>query len=163
MAKPFRFRLETVLRVRRQREDAAKRVVADRLRQMAEVKAEMAAMQGQIASELDAFREAHGSGTLDMRQVARHRYWLVQLDQGVMTNESRLRDLESALAKERQELAEARKQVRILEKLEERQRERYMKELERAEAAENDEIGTVLAMRKRREEAEHLSHAQAGL
>ncbi len=159
MAKRFQFRLETVLRVRRQREDAAKRVVADRLRQIAEVKSEMRAMQDQIDSELSAFRASHASGELDMRQVARHRYWLVQLDQGVMTNTSRLRDLERALAQERQELGEARKQVRILEKLEERQRERYMKALERAEAAENDEIGSVLYLRQRRETAEPMNHA----
>lgn len=149
MAKRFKFRLETVQKVRRQREDAAKRVVAERLREIAAVHADIGSMQEQIRREIDGFRQTHATGRIDVTQIARHRHWLVQLDQSALTCRSRLAELQDHLSHERGALTEARREVRILEKLEERQRERYMKELARAENRENDEIGNALYFRQR--------------
>ena len=148
MAKRFEFRLATVLRIRRQREDAAKRVVAERLGEVAAVQSEIAALQEQIRSETGAFRQTHATGQLDVGQLKRHRRWLLQLDQSELLARNRLGELNRLLAVDRAALTEARKQVRVLEKLEERQRERYLKELNRAEMRENDEIGGVLHLRQ---------------
>ncbi len=149
MAKRFRFNLETVLKIRQQREDAAKRVVAARLRQIAEVEGEIAGLQTQIRLEIDAFRRSHAQGRIDVTRITRHRHWLIQLDQGVLIARHRMSELQQELARERAVLTEARKQVRVLEKLKERRYQRYRKELARAEARENDEIGNVLHMRQR--------------
>ncbi len=148
MAKQFEFRLETVLKLRKQDEDAAKRVVAERLREIRGVEAEITGLRGQIAQQLDAFRETNAAGQLDMTQISRHRFWLTHLDRGVLLGQHRLAELHGELAKERAALAEARKRVRILEKLKERQYERYRKELDRAEAIENDEIGKAIYLRQ---------------
>lgn len=150
MAKRFKFRLETVLKIRRQREDEAKRAVAERLRQITSVHDEIESLQRQIGREIGAFRQSHAIGRIDTDKIVNHRHWLIHLDQGVLLARSRLGELETELAKERSTLAEARKRVRALEKLEERQRARYMKRLSRAEAVENDEIGNALHLRRQR-------------
>jgi len=149
VAKRFKFRLETVLKIRKRREDAAKREVAVRLGEIARVEGEMAALREQIRVEIDGFRASHATGQINVTQIARHRHWLVHLDRGVLTCENRLRELRERLSGDRAALAEARKRVRVLEKLEERQRERYMKDLNRAEVRELDEISNVLFVRQR--------------
>ncbi len=149
MAKRFKFRLATVLKIRKQREDAAKRVVADRLREVGQVQGEIDSLQDQILRELGMFRESHATGRIDVTQIARHRHWLIHLDQGVMLARTRLGELQDQLSGDRAALAEARKQVRVLEKLEERQYERYMKDLNRAETRELDEIGNIVHLRQR--------------
>jgi flagellar export protein FliJ len=149
MAKRFEFRLQTVLRIRKQDEDACKRVVADRLRRINAVHSEVVALQGQIAGEVNAFRQTHAVGRLDMRQVMQHRHWLIHLHQGVLMAHSRLAELQRQLEQDRIALTEARRRVRVLEKLKERQYERYRHELNRLEARENDEIGNTLYLRQR--------------
>ncbi|MBN1345966.1 MAG: flagellar export protein FliJ [Phycisphaerae bacterium] len=149
MARRFKFRLETVLKIRKQREDAAKRVVAERLRQVAAVQDETAALQRQMDQEIAGFRQSHSAGRIDITVTRRHRHWLIHLDQGILMAHGRLAELHRALAGDRAILTEARKQVRILEKLEERQRERYRQELTRDEARENDEIGNALYLRQK--------------
>jgi flagellar FliJ protein len=149
MAKRFEFRLQTVLRIRKQDEDACKRVVADRLRRIKAVHSEVVALQGQMADEIRAFRQTHAVGRLDMRQVMQHRHWLIHLQQGVLMANSRLAELQRQLEQDRIALTEARKRVRVLEKLKERQHERYRHELNRMEARENDEIGNTLYFRQR--------------
>lgn len=150
MAKRFRFRLETVLKIRKQREDEAKRVVAERLRRIADVGNDIDSMRSQISSEIKSFRQSHASGRIDTARISNHRHWLIHLDQNVLASKSHLGELEAELAQERVALGEARKQVRVLEKLEERQRARHAKELNRAEALESDEIGNNLYLRQRR-------------
>jgi flagellar protein FliJ len=148
MAKRFRFRLDTVLKVRKQREDVCRRAVADRLRQIAAVQAEIGSLQHQIGEEIGAFRQVHSVGRLDMTQIVRQRHWLIHLHQGVLMAQASLGDLHKKLEEDRRVLVEARKQTRVLEKLKERQIERHQKETARAEAIENDEIGNVLYARQ---------------
>ncbi len=148
MAKRFKYRLETVLKLRKRDEDACKRVVADRLRRIQAVQFEIAGLQGQIRSEIVAFRQKHAVGTLDMGRVQQHRHWLIHLNHGVWRGQAHLAELEKQLSDDRKALAEARKRARIMEKLKERQLERHKRELDRAEAIENDEIGGVLYLRQ---------------
>jgi len=143
MAKRFRFRLDTMLKIRRQREDQHKRIVAERIRQITQVREQIAAIERQIQEEIEAIRTGQGARTIDIQQLMRHRHWLGHLNKGGLEAESRLRFLEARLAQERAVLAEAVKQRRILEKLKERQWERYRKEEDRSEIRESDEQATV--------------------
>src|SRR5580765_133135 len=131
MAKPFQFRFETMLKLRRQREDEHKRIVADRRRQIAQVREQMAALERQIEEETDAVRRSTMSGTIDLQQTVRHRHWLGHLHRNSLEAAARLRFLEARLAQERAQLAEAAKQRRVLEKLKERQLDRFQSELNR--------------------------------
>ncbi|MHC4609191.1 MAG: flagellar export protein FliJ, partial [Planctomycetota bacterium] len=58
-----------------------------------------------------------------------------------------LSELRAQLALEREALEEASKGLKVIEKLEERQRDRHNLALSRAERAEADEIGSQFARR----------------
>lgn len=143
MARQFQFRFETMLKLRRQREDEQKRVVADRLRQISQVRAQLDSLQRQIEQETQAVRHAASGGTIDLQQMVRHRHWIGHLHKGTLEAQARLRFLEARLAQERTQLAEAAKQRRVLEKLREHQYERYTDELNRRETRELDELATI--------------------
>ena len=143
MAKRFAFRFDTMLKIRRQREDQHKRVVAERIRQIAQVNERIAAIDRQIHDEIAAIRSGQESGTIDIQQVMRHRHWLGHLHRGGLEMAGRLRFLEARLAQERAVLAEAVKQRRILDKLKERQWNRHRIEEDRRETRESDDLATV--------------------
>jgi flagellar FliJ protein len=143
MARRFQFRFETMLRIRRQREDEHKRIVADRLRGITQVREQIASLNGQVEQEMEAIRHGQQPGTIDLQQAVRRRHWLGHLHRAALECEARLRGLEAKLAQERAALAEAARQRRILEKLKERQWEQYVAELERLETKESDEMATI--------------------
>lgn len=143
MAKRFVFRFETMLKIRRQREDEHKRIVASRIREIARVRDQMATLDRQIHDELAAIRAGQSPGTIDMQQVIRHRHWLGRLHKAVLDSQARLRFLEARLAQERAALAEAAKHRRVLEKLKQRQWERYRMEQDRIETRLTDDMTTV--------------------
>lgn len=140
MAKRFCFRFETLLRIRRQREDEHKRIVAARVGQIRQVKERMNSLDQQIHDELQAIRESQSPGRIDMHQVVRHRHWLGCLHKAVLEGQAQLRGLEAQLAQERVALAEAAKQRRILDKLKERQSRRFQEELDRQETRAADDM-----------------------
>jgi flagellar FliJ protein len=143
MAKRFAFRFATMLKIRRQREDEHKRVVAERLRQIAQTRDHQMVLERQIRDEVDAIRDSQARGSIDIQQVMRHRHWLGHLHKGVLEADARVRFLEARLAQERVVLAEAMKQRKILEKLEEQQWQRHLHEEEVREMKESDELATV--------------------
>lgn len=143
MAKRFAFRFETLLKIRRQREDHHKRVVADRLRQISLAQGQIGRLDQQIAEEMVAIRAGRGPGMLDIQQAIRHRHWLGHLHKCVLEEQSKLRVLEGRLAQERAVLAEAVKQRRILEKLKERQHQRHVAAEEKRETQQLDEMATM--------------------
>ncbi|MBP7933858.1 MAG: flagellar FliJ family protein [Phycisphaerae bacterium] len=143
MAKRFTFRFETMLRIRRQREDERKRIVASRLREIRNLQKYMASLEQQIHDELRAIRIGRQPGTIDMQQIIRHRQWLGCLHKSVLEGQAKARFLEAELARERADLADAAKQRRILEKLKERQWEQHRSEQDRVEALAADDLTTV--------------------
>lgn len=143
MAKRFTFRFETMLKIRRQREDQHKRIVAERMRQIKAGREQIAGFERQIADEVNAVRAGREPGTIDIQQAIRHRHWLGHLHKGVLEAEAKLRVLEARLAQERAVLAEAVKQRRILEKLKERQHQRHVAAEEKREMLQLDELATM--------------------
>lgn len=152
MAKRFSFRFATMLKIRQQREDEQKRLVADRLRQIAQVRDHRRSLQRQIDDEVTAIRDSQVRGSIDIQQVMRHRHWLGHLHKGVLEAEARARFLEARLAQERVVLAEAVKQRKILQKLKERQWQQHLREEEVRQMKESDELATVRYVFDRNEE-----------
>jgi flagellar FliJ protein len=143
VAKRFIFRYETLLKLRRQREDHHKRIVAERVRQLVAARERLSALQGQIAEEEAAIRAGQEPGTVDMQQIIRHRHWLGRLQRQVLEAQGAIRALEDRLAQERAALAEAVKQRKILDNLRERRLERHLQEENRRETNAADDLTTV--------------------
>ncbi len=143
MAKRFQFRFETMLKIRRQREDEQKRVVAERLGQIATVEQELAQLDGLTNRGMDSIRTVQQAGRIDLQQAMAQRGWVAHLHKAALDAQSRLRGLEARLAQERSLLAEAAKQRRILEMLRERQLERHRMEQQRVETQMADDLTTT--------------------
>ncbi len=152
MAKRFKFRLEVVRTLRKQKEDKCRRVVAERLRQVNGVRDRMGRLMESLHDEQSVIR-SHASpgdgasGVLDMSELRRRHAYVNQLRRSVTDAHGELAKLEAAFEQERARLAEASKDLKVIHKLEERQRARYELGVRRAELAEADEIGAQFARR----------------
>ena len=113
--KRYVFRLETLLRLRQQREDEQKRVVASRLRKIKTIEQQKEVLQVRIAEQVDSMRALLTGGETDMDQVKAGRHWMVRLRRGVLEADGAITTNRTILAQERADLANARKGTKILE------------------------------------------------
>jgi len=145
MARRFSFRFETLLRIRKQREDEKKRAVARRLKQLAVVRARHDNLASAIKAETMALRYSLRGETLDVDQFRWGRHWLTHLRRGLLEADAEIAAQRALLAQERAVLVEARKDTEVLARLKERRREAYLAESGRLEQIETDEMNTVRA------------------
>ncbi len=143
MAKTFTFRFETMLKIRRQREDHHRRIVANRLREIQTIVDQLGALDRQIEETTQLMRFSQAEGTVDIQNIVRSRHWMGHLQRNVLELQASRRGHEAKLAQERAALGEAAKQRRVLEKLKERQRARYLEEMDRREMREADEMSVM--------------------
>jgi flagellar FliJ protein len=162
MARPFRFRLETVLKLRKQNEDEHKRIVADRVRQLNEVRRRLTQMENQIELEAELVRAGRIRGRIEAQDLARGRHWLSYLQRALLETQDHMRTVEARLDRERAELARAAKEAKALEKLKERQRQRHQAEEKRIERRELDEMAILRFAPPRSSEPRGASQNRTG-
>jgi len=143
MAKRHTFRLETLLRLRRQREDEQKRVVASRMRRIRSLENNKQTLEVRIADQVEVMRGLLSEPLMNVDQMKSGRHWMVRLRRGVLEADAAISAERAMLAQERRGLAEKRKDTKILDRLKERQREVYLSELARLDQAEMDELNTT--------------------
>ncbi|MCG3137972.1 MAG: hypothetical protein HJJLKODD_01828 [Phycisphaerae bacterium] len=143
MAKRFRFRLEPVLRVRRMKEETQQRQLATQVRELVRRESRATLLQQQIVGEVEQFHGGTLVGVLDVQLIARRRYWINHLQRQLMDERHLIGQQQQVVERERQKLAEAAREVQVLEKLEEKARQRYQQQLDRAEQADADEMAVM--------------------
>lgn len=143
MAKRYTFRFETLLRLRRRREDEEKRVVAARLREIRRLEDRQRALLGRIDDQTRLTRRALCDATVDIDRLKIGRHWITRLRRGVLEAEAEIATNKAILSQERLRLVAASKQAKVLSRLKERRLDRYRAEQERLEQAESDEINTL--------------------
>lgn len=148
MARRFIFRLETVLRLRRQALEECQRVVADRLRRIAEERALIASCRRRIGAEAEQSRLVRCKASLNVVAVRRHQDHVMYLEQTIEAAQQRIQEHEEHLRRERAELAKASVAVKAIERLKERRYARYLEEVKRAERLEQDELTTQMYLRQ---------------
>jgi flagellar protein FliJ len=141
MAK-YRFRLETLRKLRASQRDEMRRKLAE-AHQAAEL---LAAQQAAVAEEIVAVQEAQrrtiGSATTDVNQLLEaHRYQAVlRAQQHTLMSQAEL--LAEEVERRRRRVIEADRQVRVLDKLDERKRREHQQVKMRAEVKELDEVAS---------------------
>ena len=108
MAKRFTFRLETLRRLRAQREDEQKRVVAARLRKIQELEAEKQLLQQRILEQTEHMRSWLNASTVDVDLLKTGRHWVLRLRRGVLETDARINLEQTMLAHERARAAEGK-------------------------------------------------------
>jgi len=148
MAKKDRFRLETVLKLRRQRENEHQRIVAERLREIMRTQERIMKLSDQIDQEIDAMRGGRRGGKLDVTEIAKHRHWVTHLQRGVLETEAQVRSLQAKLAQERAELVAASRDKKALDTLKSRHESKLRREAKKRLRLEEDEMASRLYLRQ---------------
>lgn len=102
-------------------------------------------LEDRIQQQTEQVRDALRSSTLNLEDLKLSRHWMVRLRRGVMETNSALKTMCAILAKERQQLAEAAKDKKVLARLKERRLAEYLAEVDRREQLELDEMNAQRA------------------
>lgn len=144
----FKFRLQTLLRLRIAERDQRRAELAKALRAEEVLRAEEQRVtdeQAQLARQTQALKNP-GSADVDSL-LQTHRYEIVLLSQRKQVA-SQLTQVQAESERRRLALVEADRQVRVLEMLRERQLATYRQAADREEMKEFDEMAIVAANRR---------------
>jgi flagellar FliJ protein len=143
MAKRHTFRLETLLRLRRQKEDEQKRVVASRLRRIRTLEENKHVLESRIAEQTETMRAMLVEECMEVDQLKSGRYWVIRLRRAVLETDAAIAAERALLAQERLGLTERRKDTKVLQRLKEKQYEAFMAEERRQEQFETDDLNAA--------------------
>lgn len=139
MSRAFRFRLERLLDLRRQKEEVAQRGLAEAMRSVQEQNRKLLGMM----AERDAGKadlRAMRTKELDLGRLRIQEDWLGSLERRIGAEFDRLQDLVRGEIGKRRELTEAVRGVKVLERLRERRRRDWARGAEREERKFLDEV-----------------------
>lgn len=139
----FEFRYETLLRIRRQREDERKRIVAARLQEIAKLEARRQAIVDRIRQQSEETRRMLSCDTVNVDELKFGRHWMLRLQRGVLETEAAIVRQRAALVEERVRLVEATREVKVLVRLKERRQAAFALEMNRREQLELDEMSVM--------------------
>ncbi|HVX33343.1 MAG TPA: flagellar export protein FliJ [Solirubrobacterales bacterium] len=146
----FRFRLERVHDIRRQRERGAQEELAAALGQQAGQEAALGQVEATIADARERFRGASGAGeVLSGSDLAASQAYLERL---AGRRALAVRDLNASrdeVGRRRRELEAAARERQALDRLRDRRRAEHDRELARAESARLDELALAGHRRRR--------------
>jgi flagellar FliJ protein len=149
----FVFRLEAVLDTRRLAEQ-------QRQRELAEVSAQMVALQNELRALNETadlatsdIRQNRLIGQLDMAFIAAHRRYMGAVQRKALELVQRMALVQRQLDQARAALGEAAKQRKIIERLREKQLARWRAEISRKELEQLDEVSMQLHRMKQLSEA----------
>jgi flagellar protein FliJ len=141
----FVFKLAGVLKQRLHVERQRQRDLAERHAHLGQLQQQLRQLNERVQATNDDVRSNRLTGTLDMSFLAAHRRFLAAMQRGAVEVVQRMavaqRQVDEALAA----LAEAAKQRKVIEKLREKQLERWRAEQDRREAADLDEVSMQIS------------------
>lgn len=149
MAKRFVFRFEVLRRLRQQKLQECQRLVAERQRKIQAIETRIATMTQQLEAHGRHIRELitpdARTGPVDVTAVRLERHFSNYVRHNILSAQTSLGQQRRELAREQADLADAHKQVKVLDKLEEKQRSRHEKAAARKDRIEQDEVAAQFA------------------
>ena len=144
----FKFQLEGVLQHRKNIEEQKQRALAPILAEMQRLKNELSELDQTARTAVADLRDNRLTGHLDLSFLAAHRRFTGSVQRKAVALAQKMAIVQREIDKARADLAEAAKQRKIIEKLRERQLERWQIQQHRQEMEELDDIGMQLAFRQ---------------
>jgi flagellar protein FliJ len=142
----FVFQLDAVLRHRKMIEEQRQRELGAVQTVMAAMEAELRSIDETAKGVSEDVRNNRLTGTLDMTFLAAHRRYLLAMQRKAVALAQRMAAQQQLVDAARRQLAEAAKQRKIIEKLKERQHERWKAEQSRKELEQLSEVNMQLAL-----------------
>ena len=146
MARKFRFRLETLRRVRELEQDAQRRCLAVAIREVSAMEGQLTKLGEQLRDTFESCRTERDFGRLDAATLRAHQQHTEYLHRGIRDAQIQLVARQEQVGEEQAKLAQARKKLRVLEKLREKKRESYLREVVREEQKETDEAASQMML-----------------
>lgn len=141
----FVFKLEGVLRHRQFVERQRQRELADLQSQMNTLHNALRDLDQRAQANVDDLRRNHLVGRLDLNYLATHRRYMLAVQQQAMELARQMAVLQRQIDQARAALAEAARQRKVIEKLRERQWERWKADQDRSEMNQLDEVGMQMS------------------
>ncbi len=145
--KPFNFRLQPLLKLRRQTEEQKKRVVGNLLAQINHQQQQALQLGTELKRQGQILTQRVAQGNVDLPWIAAYRTFVVQTRKAINAHVQQVAQIQQNLTQARAELAHAAQQTKILEKLKEKRRQRYHHQLKRLEANQQDEVAAHIFLR----------------
>lgn len=136
----FVFRFETVLRYRRHRRDLCRTLLARLFEDDRKLEQQGTQIDTDRRSQLNEIRELAGESAVDIDRAAARRYYAGQLGIDTLILQQQRQELGERIELCRKTLVEADRDVRILEKLEEKHRGEYDAEQLRRSQRESEDV-----------------------
>jgi flagellar protein FliJ len=143
----FVFRLEALLTHRQQVEKDKQRRVAQVQQEIQAIMRAIQESQARISAENRTLGARELTGRLDMQYIAHEKRFVGALQVKIMLAMQKLAGLEQVQAAARAELLAAARARKVIEKLKEKQWQRWRTQQERKAAAAMDEMATQLTLR----------------
>jgi len=147
--KKFKYRLETLLKVKTQVEKEKQRQHALTLQKVYD--------QKNLLTQIDHTRQENMNrqrdyliGSLSLAEMLIYSRYFLKLKRDTVAGREILIGLEKEEDKKRQDLVQASKERKIYDKLKEKQREKYNAEIELTEKKELDEVATNIYRRNKK-------------
>ena len=147
MAGKFRFRLEAVRRVRKQAQDAQRRVVADAAASVQELENRMGRLTEELDLTMDRSRDARRLHDLDISVLRGHQIYRGCIHRRLLESATEVVKRRATLDGERSKLAETTKRLKAIEKLRENKLASHVRAVAREERAGHDEAAAGLYLR----------------
>jgi len=149
MAAAFHFRLEVVARLRKQRQDVQRRAVADAAQSVSAAEHLIAELERIRRGALHESREHKAQSVLGIDELRRRQLFDGWIRRRIGDTCVELARRRQTLDGDREKLAEATKECKVIEKLRHRQQRRHIQSVSREEQIETDEIGVNGYLRQR--------------
>jgi flagellar FliJ protein len=144
----FRFQLEGVLEHRKNIEEEKQRALAMVLAEMQRLKTDLADLDQVARTAVADLRQNRLTGHLDLSFLAAHRRFTGSVQRKALAIAQKMALVQRQIDEARVALSVAAKDRKIIEKLRERQLERWQSQQHRQEMDELDDIGMQLAFRQ---------------
>jgi flagellar export protein FliJ len=137
------FRFETLLHLRKLREQERQRAVATRLAAIHRLEERQATLIRRIDEQTLAARAALRLQAVDLDRLRLGRHWVTRLRRGVLETQAEITTQRAMLAQERQQLTTAATDKKVLERLKAQRLARIAAEQDRRERLEQDEMNVL--------------------
>jgi flagellar protein FliJ len=157
----FVFKFDGVLRQREHVETQRQRELAIVQQEMTRLQAELKQLNESVEGSTNDLRTNHLTGKLDLNFLAAHRRFMLAMQRKAMGLVQQIASVQKRVDIAQAALAEAAKQRKIMEKLREKNLERWKADLARKEMTETDEIAMQIGYRNSLEEAARAAAVDA--
>lgn len=147
--KPYRFRLMTLQRVRERNRDALRQQLGDANRAAAVLQEEADRIEGEIEQARQQVTATTREATLNVNAILQAQRYELLLQTNLQDIAGKLQEVEKEIERRRLAVVEAEREVRVLEILDEKGREKHRQELMVAEQKITDEVASNLIWRRR--------------